>query len=219
MGTRGRWAVPPHGAGAPGRSRSAARGHLGRRRLPHRRWRQVVAGEQRGHRGRVPPDAPSPSSASACTRWPGTRATPSGCTCSTTEGSIAATTAVSRGGDDGHRRDGLRVPRGRPSDAARHRLPAPLESDGYRCTPDGRCTVWRTSDAGKLGTADGRAAHNTTRTSRCCGTPSPRTGRSRPACTSGPGAARCRGRWTTATGGGCSPTTCRPCSRSGRLRA
>jgi hypothetical protein len=24
----------------------------------------------------------------------------------------------------------------------------PLESDGYRCTPDGRCTVWRTTDAG-----------------------------------------------------------------------
>jgi hypothetical protein len=24
----------------------------------------------------------------------------------------------------------------------------PLESDGFRCTPDGRCTVWRTSDAG-----------------------------------------------------------------------
>ena len=24
----------------------------------------------------------------------------------------------------------------------------PLESDEYRCTPDGRCTVWRTTDAG-----------------------------------------------------------------------
>jgi hypothetical protein len=24
----------------------------------------------------------------------------------------------------------------------------PLESDGYRCTPDGHCTVWRTTDAG-----------------------------------------------------------------------
>ena len=24
----------------------------------------------------------------------------------------------------------------------------PLESDGFRCTPDGRCTVWRTSDGG-----------------------------------------------------------------------
>jgi hypothetical protein len=25
----------------------------------------------------------------------------------------------------------------------------PLDSDEYRCTPDGRCTVWRTSDAGR----------------------------------------------------------------------
>jgi hypothetical protein len=25
----------------------------------------------------------------------------------------------------------------------------PLESDEYRCTPDGRCTVWRTTDAGQ----------------------------------------------------------------------
>jgi photosystem II stability/assembly factor-like uncharacterized protein len=25
----------------------------------------------------------------------------------------------------------------------------PLESDGFRCTPDGRCTVWRTNDAGE----------------------------------------------------------------------
>jgi photosystem II stability/assembly factor-like uncharacterized protein len=25
----------------------------------------------------------------------------------------------------------------------------PLESDGYRCTPDGKCTVWRTTDAGQ----------------------------------------------------------------------
>jgi BNR/Asp-box repeat len=25
----------------------------------------------------------------------------------------------------------------------------PLESDGYRCTPDGRCIVWRTTNAGK----------------------------------------------------------------------
>jgi photosystem II stability/assembly factor-like uncharacterized protein len=25
----------------------------------------------------------------------------------------------------------------------------PLHSDEYRCTPDGRCTVWRTTDAGK----------------------------------------------------------------------
>ena len=25
----------------------------------------------------------------------------------------------------------------------------PLESDGFRCTPDGRCTVWRTADGGK----------------------------------------------------------------------
>ena len=24
----------------------------------------------------------------------------------------------------------------------------PLQSDEYRCTPDGRCTVWRTRDAG-----------------------------------------------------------------------
>ncbi|MEO6157531.1 MAG: exo-alpha-sialidase [Ilumatobacteraceae bacterium] len=24
----------------------------------------------------------------------------------------------------------------------------PLESDGYRCTPEGRCTVWRTTDGG-----------------------------------------------------------------------
>ena len=24
----------------------------------------------------------------------------------------------------------------------------PLESDGFRCTPDGRCLVWRTDDAG-----------------------------------------------------------------------
>ena len=25
----------------------------------------------------------------------------------------------------------------------------PLEGAGYRCTPDGRCTVWRTTDAGE----------------------------------------------------------------------
>ena len=25
----------------------------------------------------------------------------------------------------------------------------PLESDGYRCTPEGRCTVWRTTDSGE----------------------------------------------------------------------
>jgi len=25
----------------------------------------------------------------------------------------------------------------------------PLESDGFRCTPDGQCTVWRTNDAGE----------------------------------------------------------------------
>jgi len=25
----------------------------------------------------------------------------------------------------------------------------PLESDGYRCTPDGRCVVWRTTDGGE----------------------------------------------------------------------
>ena len=25
----------------------------------------------------------------------------------------------------------------------------PLESDGYRCTPDGKCIVWRTTDAGE----------------------------------------------------------------------
>lgn len=25
----------------------------------------------------------------------------------------------------------------------------PLESDGFRCTPDGKCTVWRTTDAGE----------------------------------------------------------------------
>ena len=25
----------------------------------------------------------------------------------------------------------------------------PLESDGFRCTPDGQCVVWRTSDAGE----------------------------------------------------------------------
>ena len=40
----------------------------------------------------------------------------------------------------------------------------PLESDEYRCTPDGRCTVWRTSDAGcVVGAADQRACPRTRR--------------------------------------------------------
>ena len=67
-------------------------------RLPIRRRRLVVAGEQPWDRRRLPARRRGrSSSASASTRWRGTPAIPSACTCSTTAASTAATTAARRG--------------------------------------------------------------------------------------------------------------------------
>ena len=96
----------------------------------------------------------------------------------------------------------------------------PLESDEYRCTPNGQCTVWRTDRRRRdVGAAHQRAPAAATPTSPCCATGSPPTGRTRPGCTSAPARARCTHRPTTATRGGCSPSTCRRCCRCGPRRS
>ena len=46
----------------------------------------------------------------------------------------------------------------------------PLESDQFRCTPEGKLRVYRTRDGGELGGAVERACRRTARTRRCCAT-------------------------------------------------
>ena len=185
---------------------SAAGVYLSRRR------RRVVAGEQ--------PRASSPascrtattsSSASASTRCRATPSTTSASTCSITAGSTAATTAVPpwtamtgiAGMDFGFP---VVAHPTRPSTA----YLLPLESDEFRCTPDGKCVVWRTADARRdVGAAHGRAPAGRRPPDRA-----PRRVHHR---RSGPGRpllrdphpARCTDRTTTASRGNCSPNTCR----------
>ena len=80
----------------------------------------------------------------------------------------------------------------------------PLESDEYRCTPDGHCTVWRTTDAGVTWEplTDGlpqqrRPPHGAARRLH------DRRRTTRPASTSAPAPARSTARSTTATRGSC----------------
>ena len=91
----------------------------------------------------------TPSTASACTRSPSTRATRTGCTRRTTTASTAATT---RGGQWTSIADGLPADFGFPI-LASPRDPGtawvvPLVADGERVPPDGRLRVHRTRDAG-----------------------------------------------------------------------
>ena len=83
----------------------------------------------------------------------------------------------------------------------------PLESDEFRCTPNGHCTVWRTVDAGESWEPLTNGLPRATRTSPCCAMPSPPTARIQPVSTSGPAPARCTARSTTASRGASSPTT------------
>ena len=58
VGARWRRALPPHGARPPERPGAAADRHLGRGRVPQRRRRRHVAGQQPGHRRRLPARRP-----------------------------------------------------------------------------------------------------------------------------------------------------------------
>ncbi len=91
----------------------------------------------------------------------------------------------------------------------------PLESDGYRCTPDGHCTVWRTTDAGASWEplTAGLPQHDAHLTvlRDAFTTDGARSGRSLLRDPHGRGVRLAR---TTATRGGSWPSTCRRCCRS-----
>ena len=149
MATR-RWRpVPAHRAGPPRRPRAAPHRHLGGRRLPQRRQRRVVAGEQRRHRRRVMPDSPTPEFGQCVHKVARDAADPErlylqhhGGIYRSDDGggSWAAMTGIA-GMDFGFP---VVAHPTRPDTA----YLLPLESDEFRCTPEGRCVVWRTTDRG-----------------------------------------------------------------------
>ena len=78
----------------------------------------------------------------------------------------------------------------------------PLESDQFRCTPEGKLRVYRTRDAGaSLGARCRTACRRTARTRPCCATRSRSTRWQRRASTSARAAASCSARRTKARAG------------------
>ena len=135
----------------PERPDADARRHLDRRHVRDRRRRRDVAPVEQRRARRVPArQVPGVRPVRAQGRAVAARGR-SGCSCRTTGASIAATIAARRWTD---------IANGVPSDFGfadgdpSARIPTrawivPLESDEFRCTPEGKLRVYRTRDAGK----------------------------------------------------------------------